>query len=158
MGKRRIIFNMPKMELGPYIRHIRKSRGNRGSWSIRAVALRAGISNSYLSQVETGQVKQPLPDVLKKLAQALDVPYLDLMKAAGYLPEGFQSQEEVSFEIIEALKDPIAKRTLLEIHRAPENIKEVLGQICNNISQLPIKKISAIEVIIEGLIKANHKE
>lgn len=73
-------------EIGKYIRLIRESHGGRGFWSIRSVASRANISNSYLSQIETGKVKQPLPDVLRKLSEALRHPYEDLMDAAGYLP------------------------------------------------------------------------
>lgn len=72
--------------IGPYLRQIRKGKGGKGFWSIPTVAKRAGISNSYLSQLETGQVKQPLPDILKKLAESLRHPYMDLLRAAGYLP------------------------------------------------------------------------
>ncbi len=73
-------------EIGSYIRQIRESKGGKNFWSIRSVAQRANISNSYLSQLETGQVSQPLPDILKKLAEALRHPYEDLLRAAGYLP------------------------------------------------------------------------
>jgi SOS-response transcriptional repressor LexA len=73
-----------KDNLGSYLRSIRTARGNNGSWSLRSVARRAGISDAYLSQLETGKVTRPFPDVLKKLADALNHPYDDLLQAAGY--------------------------------------------------------------------------
>lgn len=74
------------IKFGQYLRQIRESKGGKGFWSLSTVAARANISHSYLSQLETGQVEQPLPNILKKLAEALRHPYEDLMRAAGYLP------------------------------------------------------------------------
>lgn len=73
------------IKIGSHLREIREAKGGKGHFSVRAVAKRAGISNSYLSQLETGQVEQPLPDILRKLAEALRHPYEDLLRAAGYL-------------------------------------------------------------------------
>lgn len=72
-------------QIGPYLREIRESKGGKGYFSVRAVAGRANISNSYLSQLETGGVEQPSSDVLRKLAEALRHPYEDLLRAAGVL-------------------------------------------------------------------------
>jgi len=71
--------------IGNYIRKIREDHGGKGFWSLSAVAQRASISHSYLSQLETGQVEQPLPRILKKLADALRIPYTEILYAAGYL-------------------------------------------------------------------------
>jgi len=49
------------------------------------VEQRTSISNAYLSQLERGEAENPAPQKLHKLADCYGVPYVDLMKAAGYL-------------------------------------------------------------------------
>lgn len=44
-----------------------------------------GISNAYLSQVETGQIKKPSPNYLFKISEALNYPYESLMERAGHV-------------------------------------------------------------------------
>lgn len=47
-----------------------------------------GISNAYLSQLETGKIKTPSPQNLHKLAETFRVPYELLMELAGFpLPD-----------------------------------------------------------------------
>jgi len=43
------------------------------------------VSNAYLSQLETGKIKQPSPNVLHSLARVYSVPYEALMDKAGYV-------------------------------------------------------------------------
>lgn len=52
--------------------------------SLRSVESVTGISNAYLSQLETGKIKTPAPNVLHKLAGQYSVPYALLMDLAGY--------------------------------------------------------------------------
>lgn len=52
--------------------------------SQRAVEKAAGVSNAYLSQLETGKVKTPSPQILHKLSLLYDFPYAKLMDLAGY--------------------------------------------------------------------------
>ena len=58
---------------------------NRVRKSLRAVEVATGISNAYLSQLERGEAAKPSPDKLHALAKFYEVPYTDLMRAAGYL-------------------------------------------------------------------------
>ena len=53
--------------------------------SLRQVEKNTGISNAYLSQLETGSTVNPSPQVLHSLADYYGVPYESLMEAAGYL-------------------------------------------------------------------------
>ncbi|MGB9866744.1 MAG: transcriptional repressor LexA [Bacillota bacterium] len=69
------------MSFGKYLKSLRERKG----FSVRQLALLAGISNGYLSQVETGQRGTPSPEILKKLAKPLGVSYEELLRAAGYL-------------------------------------------------------------------------
>ena len=68
---------------------LRQRRGEL-RWSLRDVAQQTGLSNGYLSLLEHDKVKQPKPPVLYTLAEALDLPYPQLMGLAGYamMPEG----------------------------------------------------------------------
>lgn len=69
------------MSLSKTLRDIRSIRGH----SLRAVEQATGISNAYLSQLERGDAQKPSPDKLQALAKFYDVPYTDLLRAAGYL-------------------------------------------------------------------------
>jgi transcriptional regulator with XRE-family HTH domain len=65
---------------------------------LRDVEKATGISNAYLSQLETGKVENPSPHVLHKLADFYKVPYESLMQAAGYLkspPQGKKGTRKV---------------------------------------------------------------
>src|SRR5215211_7406205 len=66
---------------GVYLRDLRRAR----RLTLREVEERSGVSNSYLSQVENGHIRQPSPYVLQKLAEAYGVPYEHLMLRAGYI-------------------------------------------------------------------------
>jgi transcriptional regulator with XRE-family HTH domain len=72
---------MGKMKLGAELARLRGLRGK----TLRDVEDETGVSNAYLSQLETGKAEKPRPHVLHKLAQYYGVPYEHLMLAAGYL-------------------------------------------------------------------------
>ena len=66
--------------LGDFLRAAR----NKLELSLRSVESETGISNAYLSQLETGKIKTPAPNVLHKLAGQYSVSYTLLMDLAGY--------------------------------------------------------------------------
>lgn len=78
-----------KMEtLGELLADARKRR----KLTLRAVQDAVGISNAYLSQLETGKVQSPSPVILHKLSELYDLPYAAVMKAAGYpLPQNVKA-------------------------------------------------------------------
>ena len=63
---------------------IKKLR-EREKLSVRKLAEKAGISHSYLSQLENGRRSSPKPPTIMKIAKGLNVPYSDLMIASGYI-------------------------------------------------------------------------
>ena len=72
------------MSLGSYLRSLRESR----QLTLRAVEKESGISNAYLSQLETDKIKKPSPACLYKLSKLYGISYDDLMRKAGYpLPD-----------------------------------------------------------------------
>jgi transcriptional regulator with XRE-family HTH domain len=68
--------------LGDRLRELR----NQKRLSLREIDEIAGISSSYLSQVETGE-RHPSASVLKKLAPAYGISPRELLEVAGYLDE-----------------------------------------------------------------------
>jgi transcriptional regulator with XRE-family HTH domain len=87
--------------LGQWIRSARTAQGV----SQRALASRAGISRSYLCDIERGRGAQPSVGVLDKLATALGASRWDLLRAAGIL------------EPATAAVDNSAERRLLALYR-----------------------------------------
>lgn len=67
--------------LGPYMRNLRKSAGK----TLRQIEEESGVSNAYLSQIESGSVSRPSPNVLHSVAAAYGTTYENLMTKAGYL-------------------------------------------------------------------------
>jgi transcriptional regulator with XRE-family HTH domain len=73
-----------RQDLSYFLRTARERKG----LTLRAVEQATGVSNAYLSQIESGKIKQPSPIVLHKLCQLYGVSYADAMRSAGYpLPD-----------------------------------------------------------------------
>jgi transcriptional regulator with XRE-family HTH domain len=67
-------------KLGDYLRESRKATG----LTLRGVQSKTGITNGYLSQIESNAVDRPSPNMLFKLAQTYGVDYSDLLVRAGH--------------------------------------------------------------------------
>ena len=80
---------------GDYLKSLRLKHG----LTLREVEAKTGVSNAYVSQLETGKVKQPSPSNLYKLADLYQVTYEDLMERAGY-PVPKTSQEPQSENLV----------------------------------------------------------
>lgn len=65
---------------GEYFKALRESHG----MTLRDVEKKADVSNAYLSQLESGKIKQPSPLTLHKLAELYNVSYELLMEKVGY--------------------------------------------------------------------------
>ena len=92
---------------GHYFKALRESRG----LTLREVERQTNVSNAYLSQLESGKIKQPSPNTLYKLSQFYKVSYERLMEKVGY---------------------PVLKsETPLEDQGASKTAKSKLGEISN---------------------------
>ncbi|QLG13482.1 helix-turn-helix transcriptional regulator (plasmid) [Deinococcus sp. D7000] len=69
--------------LGTELRRLRQLH----ALTLKDIERSTGISNAYLSQVETGRIEKPSPDKLYKLAELYQVSYDHLMQTAGYIVE-----------------------------------------------------------------------
>lgn len=72
-----------EQSLGDYLTLVRKVK----KMTLREVqeATDSQVSNAYLSQLETGKITRPSPNVLHALARVYSIPYDVLMEKAGYL-------------------------------------------------------------------------
>jgi transcriptional regulator with XRE-family HTH domain len=69
--------------LGAHLAAIRSDRG----YSLRQVEGLTNnvISNAYLSQIESGKIQQPSPNILHALANVYKISYEQLMELAGFI-------------------------------------------------------------------------
>lgn len=67
-------------DYGNFLKAARQAKG----FTLREVENLTGISNAYLSQLESGKVKQPSPINLNKLSKVYEIPYEVLMEKVGY--------------------------------------------------------------------------
>jgi transcriptional regulator with XRE-family HTH domain len=91
-----------KTTLGTLLRGGRE----RKSLSLRGVERATGVSNAYLSQLESGKIRQPSPVVLHKLAELYELPYSTIMERAGY-PAVTDGGSEVEPSVIDSRLGPI---------------------------------------------------
>jgi transcriptional regulator with XRE-family HTH domain len=85
--------------LGSWLRQKR----NEKELGLREAAASAGITHGYLSQLESDKVKEPAPQVLQKLADAYDEPFMLLMQVAGYIeddPARLSPNQERALKIV----------------------------------------------------------
>ena len=71
------------IKLGKELQSARQATGR----SLESVANPAKISAAYLHKLERGNVDNPSPRVLARIAAVLEISYLHLMELAGYLDE-----------------------------------------------------------------------
>jgi transcriptional regulator with XRE-family HTH domain len=114
-----------KISLGTLLRGGRE----RKSLSLRAVERATGVSNAYLSQLESGKIRQPSPVVLHKLAGLYELPYATIMERAGY-PAVTEAGAVAQPSVIDSRLGPItteeehALREYLEFLRSRRGRKE----------------------------------
>ncbi len=108
-------YDKPLKTLGDFIRS-QRSLAHR---SLRQVAEAAKISNAYLSQVERG-IYKPSADVLRGIADALDISKDTLYRQAGILDPEDAPTERTSVENAIRLDERLTddqKEALLQVYR-----------------------------------------
>lgn len=81
-----------KKTLGELLKELRTAN----KLTLREMERRTGISNAYLSQVESGHIKQPSPNYLYKMAEVLNYPYDALLERAGHIVPNRQKPQKQS--------------------------------------------------------------
>lgn len=106
------------MEFGNFLKEIRIKQG----LSMRELERRSKVSQAYISQIEKGE-RHPKPEIIFKLAKPLDISYVKLMNAAGYIVQDDEfTEEELAF-----LSDVEAGKPLTDLmkHKPIIDDKEV---------------------------------
>jgi len=96
--------NKQTHSLAEFLKTIRKNRG----FSLRAVEKATGISNAYLSQLESGKVQQPSPIKLNKICHVYKISYTEVMELAGY-PIPNRSEETTGYSRIGSRIGPVTE-------------------------------------------------
>ncbi len=112
-----------KSNLGSFLRGSREQR----SLTLRAVEKAIGVSNAYLSQVESGKIRQPSPLVLHKLAQLYQVPYSLLLEKAGY-PAPTSDNTAGQTMVVDSRLGPISSDEENELRRYLEFLRSRRGR------------------------------
>lgn len=118
-------------EFGVYLKKLRENQ----SLSTHKLAELSGVSQSYISHVESGRKKNvPSTEILKKLAKPLGVSPLDLIEKAGHLPINLTSNEKETLSInldFQIHLEEMLEDALREITIGDEFIPEVFEDIQN---------------------------
>ncbi len=101
----------PLRNLGGYIREQRHS----SQISLRQLALAAGVSNPYLSQIERG-LRKPSAEILQQIAKALRISAEALYVQAGILDERVSGSEVAAAIHADLVLSERQKQVLLEIY------------------------------------------
>jgi transcriptional regulator with XRE-family HTH domain len=80
---------MAANRLGTRLRAVRELK----KWSLKTTADGAGLSAAYVQKLERGEVASPSPHKLRNLADALELPYFELMQLAGYATDEAEATE-----------------------------------------------------------------
>lgn len=78
--------------MGQFLKKVREEN----NFTLRRVEEITGISNAYLSQLESDKIKQPSPIWLHKLAEAYDVEYSTLLSLANYPVPGENASSDIN--------------------------------------------------------------
>lgn len=97
--------------LGDYLREQRHS----AELSLRQLAVQAGVSNPYLSQVERG-LRKPSAEVLQQLAKALRISAEALYVRAGLLEDPGSDRTLEAAVLADTVLSQRQKRVLLDIY------------------------------------------
>lgn len=116
---------------GEYLRRLRE----RASISQETLAEEAEISSAYISQIESGRRNPPTPDVLRRMAAPLDVPYVVLLRQADHVRD-----EDLYVLLVQAI------RTLFVQDPGREQLEQLLREAVDRWTQLdPAARETALD-------------
>jgi len=110
---------------GSYIRKLREKRKlTDPSFSLRRFAETIGISPTFLSKIETGELDPPAPARIKKMAELLEVNADDLL----ILADKFDPElKEIIKDQPKAMADFL--RTARDVNLSEEGLRKITEQI-----------------------------
>jgi transcriptional regulator with XRE-family HTH domain len=145
------------MTIGEYIRDLRNAIG----LSQRELAEKCGVSNAEICRIETGKRKNVSPAVLKKLSSSLNVPYMEMLKKAGYIVDEVKvdySEEKFYIEEDGEILD-IVKKAKDIYERDSQWLNIAFRVIDANLSKEDLEIITVMTTtLFELLLKSKSKK
>lgn len=139
-------------ELGLFLRAAREYK----AITIRQAEELSGISNAYLSQIETGKIQKPSPDILHKLSTLYQVPYEMLMEKTGHPTPDFVSiPDSVSDHYINLLivDDSPEDRELIRIHLS----NDPKHKYCSNEAETGKRALEILSAKVPDCVLLDYK-
>jgi len=100
------------------------------------LAIKIDVSLSSIQRIEKGEVDVGI-NLLKKISAATKMPI-------SFFIDEIQIAKNISKEVLDALDDPIAVRTLLMTYKNSQEIKLAIRQILECLTNMPIEKRKAL--------------
>jgi transcriptional regulator with XRE-family HTH domain len=100
------------------------------------VAVKAGVNHGYLSQLERGDVAEPAPSMLHKVAAGYDVPFGVLMRWAGYVQAASGDLSPNQAMALSYLGDDVSEEELSAIRAVLDAIRSrraTFGGLANSL-------------------------
>lgn len=113
---------MDLIDFGSYIKGIREAK----KLSLTDLSKLSGVSQPYLSQVETGKRGAPSPEMLRKLSGPLGAEYSEMMIKAGHITYKEWSEAFIQ-EDFNVDEDEVYKRIISNQEKAQKDIKNLLA-------------------------------
>lgn len=140
------------MKFGEFFKNIRTEKG----LSQRQLAELSHISNTEISRIESGERRNPSPNILKSLAPHLGISYGELMIKAGYIDESIE-HEKYTEHIFRK-----ADGELADTIRLAKNIQdkdcEILTIMNRVACELPKEDIKAIKEFANFYLNKNKNK
>ncbi len=130
------------ISFGKFLKNIMDEK----NFSCRRLGALSDVDHSYISKICKGETaKSPSPDILKKLAGPLGIPYEELLRAAGYLNPA-DDQRYVPKDIKtrgskENLKSGRMYEVMARAKALPEDDIEEVADILNVVISQRLKKL-----------------
>ena len=105
------------MNFSDYLKHARELKG----WSIWKLFQESDVSHVHIGRIEKGEMEPPKPETLRKLSQALNVDYIEMLKAAGALTDEDLLRIEIKNRFSPVINDAVALELMTD-----KNVLEVL--------------------------------
>src|SRR5690606_9213986 len=114
--------------LGLFLKEMRQAAG----LTLREASRKSGVSDPYLSQIETGQ-RRPGPTILQRLAPVYGVTVHELMERAGHLREvsalEIDERQDLDRAFLFVLSDPRFRTASRPVEGLQEDAKRFIVEM-----------------------------
>jgi transcriptional regulator with XRE-family HTH domain len=129
--RKQIVSPSDRGPLGQYLWDLRQAT----KLTLREVEDASGVSNAYLSQLETGKITKPSPDFLHRLAEL----YAARLPANAHVSCSFERMMELAGHIVPA-KESEARRGRLPTFAAEELTAEEEDELLKYLAFIRMRK------------------